>query len=647
MKRIMGSLLLLLALLLLATVSYADSQRIYLQDMNYGEIEQEWSTVQANKSVDGAPLTIAGKTYPVGIGTHANSEAYIKLNGIGEQFHALAGVDDEVNAVGTVIFQVWTDEKLAAESPVMRKGDKPFEFNVNLAGVKTLSLFVRDAGDTINYDHADWVDAWITFSSNTEKPEFVRTRDMSIPQIAHIFAGKPQINGPSVVGCTTGKPFLYMVPATAACEITYSASGLPSGLSLDPSTGIITGKVNKSGNYVIKVTVAGSLGKATRKIKIVAGKNKLALTPPMGWNSWNCFAGVVDDEKIRTTADLFIQKGLAAHGYQYVNIDDCWQKEHDANGKMVSNERFPDMKALCDYVHSKGLKIGIYSSPGPKTCAGYEGSYQRELQDAQTWAEWGFDYIKYDWCSYGSIAKGSSLEELQKPYILMAECLDKVDRDIVYSLCQYGMGDVWKWGAKVNGNLWRTTGDITDTWSSMAGIGFNQAGKEPYASPGHWNDPDMLVVGHVGWGNPHPTRLTPNEQLTHITLWSMLSSPMLIGCDLTKLDRFTLDLLTNDEVLAVNQDSLGKQASRVSSKNGLEVWVKTLADKTKAVALFNRSPIARVVNADFRACKIQPNQPVRDLWKQKDLGQFESKYSVKVPSHGAVLVKIGKPRPEF
>ena len=200
------------------------------------------------------------------------------------------------------------------------------------------------------------------------------------------------------------------------------------------------------------------------------------------------------------------------------------------------------MKSLSNYVHSKGLKLGIYSGPGPLTCAGFTASYQYEQQDAQRYADWGIDYLKYDWCSYGNVAKDQSLPELKKPYLVMRAALDKVSRDIVYSLCQYGMGNVWEWGTEVGGNCWRTTGDITDTWTSMSKIGFNQAGHEKYAGAGHWNDPDMLVVGLVGWGPQlHPTHLTPDEQYTHISLWSLLSAPLLIGCDLSKLDDFTPD----------------------------------------------------------------------------------------------------------
>ena len=368
----------------------------------------------------------------------------------------------------------------------------------------------------------------------------------------------------------------------------------------------------------------------------------LALTPPMGWNSWNVFGTKVTDADVRAAADSLVSSGLAAHGWTYVNIDDAWEAGRAADGTIQTNEKFPDMKALCDYVHARGLKIGIYSSPGPTTCGGFTGSYQHEAQDAKTYADWGIDYLKYDWCGYEKIAPNHDLPELKRPYFVMQAELEKLDRDIVYSLCQYGWGDVWTWGPEVGGNLWRTTGDINDTWGSMAGIGFGQAELAPFASPGHWNDPDMLVVGVVGWGNAHPTRLTPNEQYTHISLWSLLSAPLLIGCDLTKLDDFTKNLLTNDEVLAVDQDPLGKQAKRVAKQGGIEVWAKPLADGSTAVGVFNRGLVPATHALDLAALDLGGERSVRDLWRQKDLGTADGTFSTEVPGHGVVLLRVSK-----
>jgi alpha-galactosidase len=337
--------------------------------------------------------------------------------------------------------------------------------------------------------------------------------------------------------------------------------------------------------------------------------------------------------------------GLAAVGFQYVNIDDGWEGKRDADGALQSNEKFPDMKALADYVHSKGLKIGIYSSPGPRTCQGLAGSYQHEESDAKTWAGWGIDLLKHDWCSYSGIVKDNSLAELQKPYTTMHDALMKTGRDIVYSLCQYGMGDVWAWGADVGGNYWRVSGDLTDVWSNMSPIGFRQAGREQWTRPGHYTDPDMLVVGKVGWGpSVHDTRLTPNEQITHISLWALQAAPLLLGADMSQFDAFTANLMTNDEVLAVDQDMLVKAASRVSQRERLEVWARPLADGTMAVGLFNRGLQAAKVSASWTELGLRGAQPVRDSWLQKDLGASTAEYSATVPAHGAVLVKIGTPK---
>jgi hypothetical protein len=309
----------------------------------------------------------------------------------------------------------------------------------------------------------------------------------------------------------------------------------------------------------------------------------------------------------------------------------------------LTNEKFPDMKSLADRIHALGLKIGIYSSPGPLTCAGYTGTYGHELQDARTYADWGIDYLKYDWCSYDKIAPQRSLKELQHPYLVMRRALDAVDRDIVFSLCQYGMGKLWVWGAQVGGNLWRTTEDIEDTWKSMSAIGFQQAENARFAGPGHWNDPDMLVVGRVGWGpDLHPSRLTPDEQYTHISLWCLLSAPLLIGCDLESLDPFTLNLLGNDEVLALDQDTLGRPAEPRLEDKSIQVWIKELADGERALGIFNLGRETVTYTLDFAAAGLPASLNLRDLWRQRDLGRTRHRYAMKIPGHGVTLLKTKK-----
>jgi alpha-galactosidase len=424
--------------------------------------------------------------------------------------------------------------------------------------------------------------------------------------------------------------------------MSFSASGLPQGLRLDSQSGQISGVLKDSGTFQVRVRAKNGFGKAEQSLRFVSG-NTIALTPPLGWNSWNCFGCDVTEANVRSAADAMVASGLVNHGWTYINIDDCWEAGRDAAGKILSNEKFPDMKRLTDYVHSKGLKIGLYSSPGPKTCAEHEGSYKHEALDAARYAEWGFDYLKYDWCSYGGLVPHPDHAGLLKPYQVMREALNQAPRDIVFSLCQYGMGNVWEWGVEVGGNCWRTTGDITDTWSSMSRIGFGQAGHERYAGPGHWNDPDMLVVGYVGWSaKVRPTRLSPNEQYTHISLWCLLCSPLLIGCDMTKLDDFTLNLLSNDEVLEVNQDPLGRQAGRVAKNGSVEVWAKEMEDGSKAVGLFNLGEEDARVTATWSDVGLKGRQMVRDLWRQVNLGKFSGEFGTSVPRHGVVLVRISK-----
>lgn len=612
---------------------------------------QDHGRSREGASVDKRPLTIAGKVYKRGIGTHARSELAIALDGEATRFLSLVGVDDEMRGRGSVRFAVEADGKRVAETGVIRGGEAPQVISADLTGAKRMILIVEDGGDGIAADHADWAGAMIFRTPGAKRrPRAVSLiDDQPSMTIAHGVPPQVRINNPRVVGTTPGRPFLFLIPASGEGPLSYSAENLPEGLSLDPQTGIITGSLRQAGTFRPRLHVKGPHTQASSELTIVAGVHKLALTPPMGWNSWNVWACAVDDAKVRAAADAMIDSGLAAHGFQYVNIDDCWEGTRDAAGEIQTNEKFPDMKALGDYIHARGLRFGIYSSPGPQTCAGYEGSYHHEEQDARTWARWGVDYVKYDWCSYGGDLgierRSKDIPALQKPYRVMREALDKADRDIVYSLCQYGLGNVWEWGADVGGNLWRTTGDIKDYWQSLASIGFGHHERSPYAGPGHWNDPDMLVVGKLGWGPElHDTRLMPNEQITHITLWSLLAAPLLIGCDMAQLDAFTLDLLTNDEVLDVDQDPLGQAATRKAQEGDLEVWSRPLADGTIAVGLFNRGRRTAKITAKWSDLGLAGPQPVRDLWRRTDAGTFTDTCTHEVFAHGAALLRIGMSR---
>ena len=360
--------------------------------------------------------------------------------------------------------------------------------------------------------------------------------------------------------------------------------------------------------------------------------NRLAKTPPMGWNSWNKFASRVDDAAVRGMADAMVASGMKDAGYVYINIDDTWEGERDGAGNITSNKKFPDMKALADYVHGKGLKLGIYSSPGPNTCAGYEGSYAHEEQDAKTWAAWGIDYLKYDWCGARNIY---SDEEMQAVYQKMGDALRKSGRRIVYSLCQYGRADVWKWGPQVSGNLWRTTGDIRDAWDSMMKIGFSQNDLAQWAAPGHWNDPDMLEIGNGG--------MNENEYRVHMSLWSLLAAPLIAGNDLRTMEQPIKDILMNREVIAIDQDQAGKQGRRLSSSGEQEIWARELAGGAHAVALFNKGaqPAKMPVKWADAGLKGAPKQ-VRDLWAHADVQASGEGWTTEVPAHGVALLSLSK-----
>ncbi len=368
-----------------------------------------------------------------------------------------------------------------------------------------------------------------------------------------------------------------------------------------------------------------------------AAPARLAATPPMGWNSWNHFAGKIDDAGVRAQADAMVASGMRDAGYTYVNIDDTWQGARDAKGEVHPNARFPDMKPLADYVHAKGLKIGIYSSPGPKTCAGFEGSQGHEAQDAKTYAAWGMDYLKYDLCSLGTamIATGS-LDKAQvlelAAYQKMGAALAATGRPIVYSLCQYGVAQVWRWGGSVGGNLWRTTGDIEDRFPRMAAIGFGQAGLSRFAKPGQWNDPDMLEIGNGG--------MNAVEYRTHMSLWALLAAPLLAGNDLSTMTSETAAILTHRGVIAIDQDPAGRQGDRVRAEGPLEIWARPLADGGRAVGLFNLSDVPAKVAVDFAEVGLKGAVKARDVWTGQPVSAPRGRYEALVAPHGVVLLRV-------
>jgi alpha-galactosidase len=360
--------------------------------------------------------------------------------------------------------------------------------------------------------------------------------------------------------------------------------------------------------------------------------NGLAQTPPMGWNSWNHFAERIDDRTVRETADALVSSGMAEAGYVLLGIDDTWEGGRDAQGNIVPNRKFPDMKALVDFVHRKGLKFGIYSSPGPITCGGYEGSFGHEEQDARTFAAWGVDYLKYDWCSASRVYPDAQMRPV---FQKMGESIEHSGRPMVYSLSGYGggIGEIWAWGQGAGGNLWRTAGDINDTWKKMSELGFKQDRFAPYAGPGHWNDPDMLEVGNGG--------MSATEYRTHFSLWCLLAAPLIAGNDLRAMSDATREILLNRELIAVDQDALGRQGTRLLTRDGIEIWAKPLHDGGRALGLFNRGEAKATASLTWAEAGFSARpSSVRDLWQHSDLAVAEPGLSASVPAHGVVAVLV-------
>lgn len=471
----------------------------------------------------------------------------------------------------------------------------------------------------------------------------------------------PRINGPKVFGVRPGHPVVYTIPVSGRKPVSFSAANLPKGVTINARTGRLSGVIAKAGSYDVTITARNAAGAATGKLKIIAGEDIL-LTPPMGWNSWNIYGTQISQELVLANAKAMVSSGLADHGWVYMNIDDAWQGSRggEFNAIQPAPATFPDMQQLSDQVHGMGLKLGIYSTPWVESYGHHVGgsamnptgafertkdniprnkkmlpyaigTYSFVGNDVKQYAKWNIDYLKYDWSP-------NELPETKAMY----DALRASGRDIALSLSNStpfaSIGEL----SKVS-NCWRTGGDIRDNWKSLKSRILTQDKWAPYARPGHWNDPDMMIVGYVGWGKPpRPSQLTPDEQYSHVSAWCLMSVPLLLGCDLTKLDAFTLSLLTNDEVLAINQDPLGKQATVVSHEGELGILAKGLADGTQAAGLFNTSDSTQKMTLKWQDLGLQGKYTVRDVWRQKDLGSFTGEYSAEIPKHGVLLLNLRK-----
>ena len=653
------------------------AESIWLTQLDLANLHFEgWGRPQVDKSFTGKPLSVAGQKFAHGIGTRALTLLWLELDGRVEKFTGAVGVDDSApDAAASACFSIVGDGRMLWTSGPIKRGEPARPVDLSLKGVRSVLLKVDHIGESHSFDHVDWADA--QFVVLGAPPRTVNTPHEEQVILTPKPPRAPLINGPKVYGCRPGHPFLYRIPATGQRPMQFAADNLPAGLRLDAATGIITGTVPDRGTYLVTLHASNPHGSATHEFKIVSG-DTLALTPSMGWNHWYAHHNRVTDTMMREAADVMVASGMADVGYSYVNIDDCWMNTspeikrnpdplrvgpfRDATGNILPNKHFPDMRALTDFIHAKGLKAGIYSSPGPLTCGGYCGSYQHEEQDARQFAEWGFDFLKYDWCSYNHIATGGDpnatniclwckteldLQTLQKPYRLMGDILKNQPRDIVFNLCQYGMGNVWEWGTQVGGQSWRTGDDLCGDLNRLFPVALKNATHRLWSKPGAWNDPDYLLIGYIGdtpyTGALKPCPLTPTEQYSFMSLWSLMAAPLVFSGDMGHLDEFTLNVLCNPEVIAVDQDPFGECAQVVKLTEDTFLMVKRLDDGSKAVGLCNRGETTEVVTSSWSDIGVTGKQVVRDLWRQKNIGTFEDQFRATVPRHGVVLVRLLTP----
>ncbi|GAB4038908.1 NPCBM/NEW2 domain-containing protein [Spirosoma gilvum] len=653
-------------LLAFSVTAHAQQTRpVWLDELAIKSFSEGIPAVLGKANAAGDSMLIHGQYFTHGVGVNSTSILAFLLDGHAKIFSAQVGVDDKGQKNLPHVFYVIGDRKILFESREMRWGDAAQPVNVDLTGIKRLGLLVRVADKGMTRVYSNWANAQLVMLDD-HLPKNIPNNDERY--ILTPSAPKtPRINSPSVVGATPNNSFLYIIAASGERPMTFTANGLPAGLSLDEKTGIITGNVAKQGTYAVRLQARNALGEATKTLKIKIG-DTISLTPPIGWNGWNSWARNIDQGKVMASADAMVKMGLRDHGWTYINIDDAWQgKRGGPLNAIQPNEKFPRFKDMVDYIHSLGLKIGIYSTPMITSYAGYTGGssdfedghitdeiiankrsyryvgkYQFDKADARQFADWGIDYLKYDWRIDVSSAKR------------MSEALKQSGRDIHYSISNSApFANVNDWVRLTNS--YRTGPDIRDSWNSLFVSAFTLDKWAPYGGPGHWNDPDMMIVGNVTTGSEmHPTRLTPDEQYSHVSLFSLLAAPMLIGCPIEQLDPFTLNLLTNDEVIAIDQDPLGKSARLVQETDGVQVWAKPLEDGSYAVGLFNvgdfgKTPqsyfrwgdeTAKSFTFDFTKIGLKGSYKLRDVWRQQDLGNFTGTFKTDIRHHGVVMFRM-------
>ncbi len=638
---------------------------IWLDDLPIKSFSEGIPSVSAKTNAGGDSIRMNGKLFKHGIGVSSTSVLSFFLDGHATEFSAIVGVDDKGVKDLPLKFYVIGDRKVLFESGEMNLGDDPKTIKLNLTGIKRLGLLVTIEEKGFNRSYSNWAEAKFEM-----KDDFI-PKNMPNVDEKYILTPppdkKPKINSPKLFGASPNNPFLYTIAATGERPMSFMVKNLPQGLSVDSKTGLIVGKVAKKGTYISAITAKNAFGEAKKELKIIIG-DTIALTPPIGWNGWNSWARNIDREKVIASADAMVKMGLNQHGWTYINIDDAWQGQRGGTFNAIQpNEKFPNFKAMADYIHGLGLKLGVYSTPMITSYAGYiggtsdfadgkitdsikknkrdfryVGKYRFEENDAKQMAEWGVDYLKYDWRIEVPSAERMSL------------ALKKSGRDIVYSISNSApFANVKDWVRLTN--TYRTGPDIRDSWLSLYISAFTLDKWSPYGGHGHWLDPDMMILGNVTTGSElHPTRLTPDEQYSHVSLFSLLSAPLLIGCPIEQLDAFTLNLLTNDEVIEINQDPLGKSARLLSHEDGVQIWVKPLADGSYSVGLFNianfgKTPetyfrwgdeIAKNYTFDFTKIGLKGKFKLHDVWRQKDLGTFNGSFNTEIRHHGVVMLRM-------
>jgi alpha-galactosidase len=658
-----------IVVLFVSVVAEAQSlKRIWLDDLPIQAFSSSIRPVQAKTNYAHDSILINGVYYQRGVGAQSVCIFSFYLDKKAKRFTAMIGADDKGNKEIPLKFYVVGDQKILFESGEMRVGDAAKKVDLDLTGIVQLGLLVTDDIGGINNKrtYCDWADAQLTMIGDNMPGHLANNGKKYI--LTPLPSKAPRINSAKVFGATPGNPFLYTIAATGQRPMKFSTENLPEGLLLDSKTGYISGAVKERGVYSIMLKAKNSFGEAKATLTAKIG-DTIALTPPLGWNGWNALAGHLDKEKVLISAHAMVTSGLGDHGWSYINIDDSWQgKREGPLDALQPNENFSDIKQMVEEIHSLGLKAGIYSTPYISSYGSYVGGssdfphggethdlikinhqpfmhigkYRFETNDAKQMAEWGFDFLKYDWR-----IDVNSAERMQ-------DALKKSGRDIVFSLSNNAPFEKVKDWIRVS-NMYRTGPDIRDSWNDLYMLAFTLDKWGPYGGPGHWNDPDMMVVGNVATGlDLHPTRLTPDEQYSHISIYSLLAAPMLIGCELDKLDSFTLNLLSNDEVIAINQDPLGKPARLLADENGVQVWVKPMEDGSYAVGLFNTDNYGKTPQSYFRWGNEKPKLfefdfskvglngkwKLRDAWRQKTLGTFKGRFKTTIPFHGVVMLRM-------